>query len=147
MILPPRSLSPTSIEAFARCPALYDYRHNHRLISAGYASALTVGKALHAAGEVLRKGEMFVETPLAPSLATAAAAFRPQPGADGVAAARDSLKVAIMIDAYWRRWYAFHGPPDHLVANELELRTPLINPATGGRSRTFHLHGYADAIV
>jgi hypothetical protein len=137
MILPKRSLSPTSVEAFARCPALFDYRHNHRLISDGYQSALTVGKAVHAAGEPLRAGGGL-------DAATAAAAEVFPPGEDS---ARDALKTAIVIEAYWRRWYKGRELTARLVANELEMRVPLINPKTGRASRTFQLHGFADAII
>jgi hypothetical protein len=139
-----RSLHVSCVETFGDCPAAYDYRRNHRVDSAGYNSALTVGKAMHAAGQKMREGwAPMPQVALAAAAEVIDAAAKPRPE-DAEQALIDAARVTVMIEGYWRRWSA---EPIRTDRNELTLRAPLVNPATGKESKTFYVEGTLDGAL
>jgi hypothetical protein len=142
-------LSPSSIEAFARCPALYHYSRKLRVDESGYTmvqSARVVGRAVHAAAQALREGYSG-DLALGAAKATVSNACIESNGPCvemPPQAKRDIAKVEAMVKGFvaWRQTHALFT-----TQNEIRMAGPLINPATGRQSRQFSLRGIADAVV
>lgn len=58
----------------------------------------------------------------------------------------DAARAEALLRGYHARW-ADQNDELEVLAVEVEFECPLINPATGGESRTFRLAGKIDAIV
>ena len=55
-------------------------------------------------------------------------------------------KLAVMLQGYHERWIGGRGDYE-VLAVEREFRAPLVNPATGARSRTYDLAGKVDVVA
>jgi hypothetical protein len=149
-----RPLTASTIEDLIRCEKLFELRHVHRVEEQGYQSALTVGSAVHAGAEALRSWAGHVRDPETPALdavhdvidlaGDAGADDAEDPEAHVAQVARDRAKAVAMVTAYAERWRDELLPTQH---NEVLLQAPLVNPATGGKSKTFYLRGIADGVM
>lgn len=138
-----RALHVSQVEAFGDCPAAYDFAVNHQVAEQGYCSALAVGSAMHAATAALRRAwDPRTET-ISAAAAVLDATPKPRPE-DKQQALADSARLVAMVDGYWARW---ENAPLCTTRNEVTLRAPLRNPATGAESKTFYVEGTLDAIL
>lgn len=123
-------LTQSSLRSYRSCPRKYFYRYESRMRPLRpKAEPLRKGTAIHAALEVWSKTGGDVE-----------AAIAALPTLDPFARAHE---VATVI-GYHARW---SDEPWTYTAIEKEFLFPLVNPETGGESRTFILGGKLDGIV
>lgn len=148
-----RTLTPSAIAAYVSCPYRYQLSYLHKISPVRYSPALVVGRGLHAGIEILHKSTQF--NPLSSAMLAARGAMKVEllklkkvMDADEflevyAQAQRDRAKVCAMLRAY-REVY-----PCSLNMIETEGRLgvmPLVNPATGKNSRTFHMDGIFDGV-
>jgi hypothetical protein len=121
---------------FRRCQEEHRIRYRLGIVPSADAHALRFGSLVHAGLEAWWLGWH-----LAPGdrLAAALAAL------DVVAEPFDRAKAQAMLIGYDTMWSAA-GPFD-VLGVEVEFRAPLVNPETGGESRTWQLAGKLDAVV
>lgn len=126
-------LSASAIEAYSRCPAVYEYKYRHKLSDGRHRSALSVGSAMHAAAAALRRGS---DLPTALTVAALSLdADAPSPGTLQDISS-DAAKVWAMICGYCEAWKGAQLRSD---SNEVIMSAKLSDSLT--------LRGIADAIV
>jgi len=131
-------------EAYGACPEAYNLSINFGVQSEGYIQPLIVGSAMHAATAEIRAG-YGPDDAIDAAVKVVANANKPAEG-DEALAVNDVAKLNAMIRGYWNRWKD-DLEPIFTGDNEVLLRAPLINPATGKKSRTFYLEGILDASI
>lgn len=146
-----RALHYSGVEAMARCPRGYELSYESGIDARGYKSALVVGSGMHAAGEQIRHGHG-QKAAWNAGKAVVTAATIPEAAEQ---AQRDGWKLWAMVQGYFHSLkitpdqppVSVSHPDVEVVANELQLQAPLLNPATGYPSRTFVQEGTVDAII
>ncbi len=118
-------LTQSSIRTYASCPRKYKHRYVDKVRAAVVSEPLRAGKSIHRAIEVWRKGGT-VEASLA-------ALDQGDPYANA--------KERAMFTGYVARW----GKPK-VSAVEMQFEVDLVNPESGGVSRTFRVAGKFDAV-
>jgi hypothetical protein len=122
-------LSASAMNTWRACPRKYYYAYELRRRRVGEESKpLWFGKVIHAAVERYhRQG-------LEAALMACADAKDPH----------EAAHARALIRGYDARWF---NAPLRIVATERPFTRPLINPDTGGVSKTFQLGGIIDAVV
>lgn len=121
-------LSQSAMRAYRSCPKKFYYRYMARRRTLKKAETLATGTSVHEALDVFRRTNGDLDAALA-------ALITP----DEFTRAKEAAMVAGYA-AYW-------GKPVGIIAVEQQFKIPLVNPETGGVSRTFQLGGKVDAIV
>jgi len=128
-------------EMFARCPEEYNLRRVLGVVEDGYSSALAIGGAMHVAGAALREGR---GTDSALLLAHAELLKRGAGSLTPDEVAWEAARLDVLVMGYIERW---SGDMVKHCVSEVHMIAPLINPATGHKSRTFVLAGTVDGLI
>lgn len=120
--------SQSGIKAYRSCQRKYQYRYVLRWRSLKKAETLGTGSSVHEALDVFRKTNGDLD-------AARAALLTEDPWI--------RAKEEAMIIGYAARW----GKPVGIIYTEKLFEIDLVNPETGGVSRTYKLGGCVDAIV
>lgn len=123
-------LSQSAMRSYRKCPRKYQIRYILRRRPNVKAATLGTGSSIHKALQVFRETGGDLQRALA-ALLTEDPFVRAKEGA--------------MVTGYAARW----GAPIGFITDGIEksFHIPLINPETGGTSRTWSLGGQMDAIV
>lgn len=134
-------LGGSDIAAWARCRQLYWHRQAAGAVER-YEPALAIGRAMHAAVEVLHTSSPASNPMRLAAACTSAVALLLDCADDR----RDQTValVGLMIAAYEQRWRA---EPLTASSTEIEISASLRHPETGRRCRTHHLRGRLDGIA
>ena len=124
----------SQLRTLRRCVREHHYRYDLGVRPLVTAEALRFGTLMHLALEVWWSAEPYLRLPAALHV-LGDHAFDPF----------EHARATALMLGYHTRWA--DDEPFELVANEVEFRAQLINPATGGRSRTYDLAGKIDKIV
>ena len=116
------------MRCYRKCQRKYYFRYVIRQRTLKKAETLSTGSSIHKALDVFRRTIGDLE-------AARAALLTEDPYV--------RAKEAAMLTGYAARW----GTPTGVIAVEQMFKIPLINPDTGGVSRTYTLGGQVDAIV
>lgn len=141
-------LTNSRMQKFKTCPRAHRFAYELGLRRDRDATALRIGGCVHKALERLW-GKERGDTPLAIALGVVADNYATLPAwVTNVDAEREwnyeRETVAALIQGYWNRW---SGETPTAEAVELPFTAPIVNPETGGTSRTFQLAGKIDAIA
>jgi hypothetical protein len=121
-------LSQSGMRCYRKCPRKYQLRYVLRRRPNKKADTLSTGSSIHKALQVFRETGGDLQRALS-ALLTEDLYVR--------------AKEAAMVTGYAVRW----GAPTGFIAIEKSFHLPLVNPETGGISRTWSLGGQMDAIV
>jgi hypothetical protein len=119
-------LTNSSARTFRRCAREYQFSYVFGVRPLVEAEPLRFGHVTHKGLEQVWRGESVVDL--------SAHAERVDP--------YELVRVEEMLRGYLARW----GPPQDVVAIEVEFEVPLVNPATGRASRTWRVGGKLDAV-
>jgi hypothetical protein len=129
-------LTASRLKAFRRCARLHHLSYDLGYRPAVDAEALRFGTLVHRGLEVWWRALLEPGTldPLEAALANL----------DGAIDSFERARAEVMLIGYHARWIDAGLVP---LAVESEFRTPLLNPATGGRSPIFELGGKFDVVA
>ncbi|ACV57534.1 PD-(D/E)XK nuclease family protein [Alicyclobacillus acidocaldarius] len=122
------------------CPQKEHYHYVERLRPREVAWALSVGSAWHKGLEVWQRGEADEDGAVAAGLATLDW-IRPENDEEAYKLQLERIRTEVMI-----RFAIRHFRPRNLVAVEREFQLPIVNPATGRKSRKYLLGGKIDGV-
>ncbi len=120
-------LTHSRLSCFRACPRRHYIRYELGIRPMESEYAARVGTAFHRALEAEDKG-LDVEAVLA----------------ENAPDAYDLAVVAAMVNGHRERW---QGEPLEVVASELSIELPLVNPETGAATPLFRMAGVIDRIV
>lgn len=123
-------ITSSSARSYRACAKRYYFAYELGARARKAAASLSFGKLIHAALEAWLLGGCDLDAAIA-ATATRALDF-------------ELAKAQAMLMGYHARW---SGEPLDVVAVEKEFVCDLVNPETGGKSRTFALGGKVDAIA
>lgn len=123
-------LSQSAMRSYRKCQRMYQLRYVMRRRPNVKAATLSTGSSIHKALQVFRETGGDLPKALA-ALLTEDPFVR--------------AKEAAMVTGYFAMW----GAPTGFITDGIEksFRIPLINPETGGTSRTWSLGGQMDGVV
>jgi hypothetical protein len=123
-------LTSSSARTYRSCARKYQFAYDLGIRPRVAASALSFGKRIHAGLETWLTSGLDVDAALS--------AMKLAPYDN------DCAKAEAMVRGYDARW---RNEPFDVVEVEKEFTAPLVNPETGGTSRTFLRAGRIDALV
>ncbi|ACV58110.1 RecB family exonuclease [Alicyclobacillus acidocaldarius] len=122
------------------CPTKERLWYVERLRPREVSWALSIGTAWHTGLEVWQRGEADEDGAVAAGLATLDW-IRPENDEEAYKLQLERIRTEVMI-----RFAIRHFKPRRLVAVEKQFEIPILNPATGRKSRKFRLSGKIDAL-
>ena len=125
-------ISNSARACFQQCARKYEYEHIKRSVPRHTALPLTIGSVFHAGVEAMHTGQPWQD-------AVARACYE-----HGLDDAYERAKVEAMLACYEAR---YADDVLKFIAVEKRLDAPVVNPATGKKSRTWVFVGRCDGVV